>query len=280
MFKTLLATTAIVGLFAGAAFAQEAAKPAPAPATPNAMIFDRNAQALTDTDGYFAAASGQLLASSLMGENVYNSTATDALKIGDVNDVVIGPNGAADAVIIGVGGFLGMGEKAVAVDFDRLTWVEKDGDRWLVVEATKAQLEGAPAFDTSMFQQAATAANSNMETASTSADGQYETIDRSALTAEALIGTRVYGAGDTDLGEIGDIVMGADNIIEAYIVDVGGFLGMGEKAVAIDAAKINVLKAADGTMVLRTPFSEEQLKAQATYTADTYKTDRDTILMR
>jgi sporulation protein YlmC with PRC-barrel domain len=279
MLKKLLATTAMIGIFAGTAFAQDAATPA-TPATPNAMIFDRNAQALTDTDGYFAATAGQLLASGLMGENVYNSTAENAEKIGDVNDVVMGPNGAADAVIIGVGGFLGIGEKAVAVDFDRLTWVEKGGDRWLVVEATKAQLEAAPAFDTTMFKQAAAAATSEMQTASTAADGKYETVDRSALTAEALIGTRVYGAGDTDLGEIGDIVMGADNMVEAYIVDVGGFLGMGEKAVAIDAAKINVLKAADGTMVLRTSFSEEQLKAQKTYTADTYKTDRDLILMR
>lgn len=279
MFKKLLATTAIIGIFAGTTFAQDAAKPATT-ATPNAMIFDRNAQALTDTDGYFAATSGQLLASSLMGENVYNSTAENAEKIGDVNDVVMGPNGAADAVIIGVGGFLGIGEKAVAVDFDRLTWVEKEGDRWLVVEATKAQLEGAPAFDTTMFKQAAADANSNIQTASTTADAEYETVDRSTLTAENLIGTRVYGAGDADLGEIGDIVMGADNMIEAYIVDVGGFLGMGEKAVAIDAAKINVLKAADGKMVLRTPYSEEQLKAQATYTADTYKTDRDAILLR
>ena len=276
MFKKLLATTAIISVFAGAAFAQEAAKPV----TPNAMIFDRNAQALSDTEGYFAATPGQLLASSLMGENVYNSTATDAEKIGDVNDVVMGPNGAADAVIIGVGGFLGIGEKAVAVDFDRLTWVEKDGDRWLVVEATKAQLEAAPAFDTAMFSQAAAAAHSNMQTASTTAEGQYETVVRSALTAEALIGTRVYGAGDTDLGEIGDIVMGADNMVEAYIVDVGGFLGMGEKAVAIDAAKINVLKAADGSMVLRTPYSQEQLKAQATYTVDAYKADRDAVLLR
>jgi sporulation protein YlmC with PRC-barrel domain len=279
MFKKLLATTAIISIFATTAFAQDTAAPATT-ATPNAMIFDRNAQALTDTDGYFAATAGQLLASGLIGENVYNSTAENAEKIGDVNDVVMGPNGAADAVIIGVGGFLGIGEKAIAVDFDRLTWVEKDGDRWLVVEATKAQLEAAPAFDTSMFKQAAVAATSNMETASTAADGQYETIERSALTAEALIGTRVYGAGDSDLGEIGDIVMGADNMIEAYIVDVGGFLGMGEKPVAISAAKINVLKAADGTMVLRTPYSQEQLKAQATYTAETYKADRDTILMQ
>ena len=59
MFKKLLATTAIISIFACTAFAQDTAKPA----TPNAMIFDRNAQGLTDTDGYFAATSGQLLAS-------------------------------------------------------------------------------------------------------------------------------------------------------------------------------------------------------------------------
>jgi sporulation protein YlmC with PRC-barrel domain len=313
MLKSLLTTTAIVTVLSSGALAADTTKPATTDtmqttgatptANPNATIFDRSAQGLAAQDGYYSATKGQLLASSLIGENVYNSSAENAEKIGDVNDIVMGPNGTADAVIIGVGGFLGAGEKLVAIGFDRLNWVERDGDRWLMVDVAKEQLEAAPAFDTSMFQQVGMAApvavphvtvndtttapvpgaaaqDSTTTAATPNASGEFTTVDRSTLTAEALIGTRVYGANDADHGEIGDIVVGADGMIEAYIVDVGGFLGMGEKPVAVDAAKIDILRSANDRLILRTAFTEEQLKAQTAYNVDGYKTNRETMLMR
>ena len=58
-------------------------------------------------------------ASKLVGVNVYG---TDNQKIGDINDVLVDRDGNAKAVVIGVGGFLGMGEKNVAVPFKSLQW--------------------------------------------------------------------------------------------------------------------------------------------------------------
>ncbi|RWD64097.1 MAG: PRC-barrel domain containing protein, partial [Mesorhizobium sp.] len=51
------------------------------------------------------------LATNIMGESVYNGTADDAQKIGDVNDIVLAKDGKAESLVIGVGGFLGIGEK-------------------------------------------------------------------------------------------------------------------------------------------------------------------------
>jgi hypothetical protein len=50
------------------------------------------------------------------------------------------------AVIVGVGGVLGLGAKDVAVPFSALKLAEKDGDRYLVMNTTKEALEKAPSY--------------------------------------------------------------------------------------------------------------------------------------
>lgn len=58
-------------------------------------------------------------ASKLAGVNIYGQ---NNQKIGDVTDVIVGRDGSAKAVVIGVGGFLGIGEKNVAVPFSAVQW--------------------------------------------------------------------------------------------------------------------------------------------------------------
>jgi hypothetical protein len=58
-------------------------------------------------------------ASKLTGVNVYNENDE---KIGDINEVLVDREGKAEAVVIGVGGFLGLGEHDVAVPFTALRW--------------------------------------------------------------------------------------------------------------------------------------------------------------
>lgn len=69
----------------------------------------------------------QWRASKLVGVNVYNQNND---KIGDVREVLVDKSGKANAVVIGVGGFLGMGEKNVAVAFTNLKWSDQPvGDK-------------------------------------------------------------------------------------------------------------------------------------------------------
>ena len=58
------------------------------------------------------------------------------------------------SIVIGVGGFLGIGEKNVAIDFPKLSWMEANGDRWLLTDASKEQLEAMPEFDRTPYQPA------------------------------------------------------------------------------------------------------------------------------
>ncbi|MET4290555.1 sporulation protein YlmC with PRC-barrel domain [Bradyrhizobium sp. LB8.2] len=61
-------------------------------------------------------------ASKLMGLNVYNEANE---KLGDINELLVDKNGKIHAVVIGVGGFLGMGEHDIAVSMDKLKFVEE-----------------------------------------------------------------------------------------------------------------------------------------------------------
>jgi sporulation protein YlmC with PRC-barrel domain len=91
-------------------------------------------------------AADEQLASSWIGKSVYN-TADE--NLGDVNDIVIGASGQVDGVVLGVGGFLGIGEKSVAVPFtDIKASTDADGRVKLTLNATKEQLDAAPDFVT------------------------------------------------------------------------------------------------------------------------------------
>jgi sporulation protein YlmC with PRC-barrel domain len=61
-------------------------------------------------------------ASKLMGLDVYNEANE---KLGDINELILDKNGKVNAVVIGVGGFLGMGEHDIAVSMDKLKFVEE-----------------------------------------------------------------------------------------------------------------------------------------------------------
>ena len=65
---------------------------------------------------------GQWRASKLVGVNVYNEANE---KIGDISDVILDKSGKVENVVLGVGGFLGMGEHYVAVAYDKLKWVNE-----------------------------------------------------------------------------------------------------------------------------------------------------------
>jgi sporulation protein YlmC with PRC-barrel domain len=102
-----LLSTAVMG---GAAFAQSA-QPA-----------DRAAPAATAQSAEKMMLKDNWRASKLMGLNVYNEANE---KLGDINELLVDKSGKINAVVIGIGGFLGMGEHDIAVSMDKLKFVEE-----------------------------------------------------------------------------------------------------------------------------------------------------------
>ncbi len=89
-------------------------------------------------------ASNQWLVGNLWNRSVYNA---QGKAIGDLKDVLIGPDGRVQALVVGVGGFLGLGEKNVAVDYN---YIEKNGGitpNRITLNMTEQDLRSAPGFN-------------------------------------------------------------------------------------------------------------------------------------
>jgi hypothetical protein len=142
-----------------------------------------------------------------------------------------------------------------------------------------------PAKSTAETKPAAPAtATAENKPADTSATDQTKTasIDKSTLTEMPmgdirggdLKGATVYGANDAKIGEIGDVVL-KDNKPDAVIIDVGGFLGIGAKEVALGMDKLKFMTDKNGKKYLYTNFTKEQLQAQTAYDKGSYAEKRD-----
>jgi len=302
-----MTTTAVVALLTAGAMAQDAAAPATeAPATTEATPAEpldtsilASGYTVTDKDN---------LATEIIGKQVYSSSAADAEHIGDVNNLVIGEGGEVAAVVIGVGGFLGIGEKNVAVNYAELEWITaEDGSERFVLATTKEALETAPNFETTddaadaaPADTTAPAADANAPAATAPADNAAPAdqstapaattaagpIDRATLTdapltAEELIGTNAYGPGDEHLGAIGDVILGADGkAVDAVIIDFGGFLGIGTKPVAVSVENLRFATNANGDKFLFLNVTRDQLDKAVAYNKDTWEAERDAQLLK
>lgn len=179
----ILSTMAAVALMTSTAiapaFAQTAA-PAPsapaattAPAEPAMKSADPSVKPAGSASTMAPGAGGgylteqgatQLAASDYIGKSIYNS---EDKSIGDVNDLILEENGGVVAAVVGVGGFLGIGEKNVALPIDKLTVTRGDNnDLRLTTTETAESLQGAPKFMTLAEQQ--TASTSSTDTTTTS----------------------------------------------------------------------------------------------------------------
>lgn len=95
----------------------------------------------------------------------------------------------------------------------------------------------------------------------------YMVADPAELTAERLTGARVYGTDDEDIGEIDELLLTEDGSgVDRVVVDVGGFLGMGEHEVAVTMEELHILRSDDG-MDFRVYMdaTQEELEAQPEY---------------
>ena len=93
-----------------------------------------------------ALATNQSLASNLRDRSVLDRQNE---RVGAVSDFVVNPDGRIEAVVLAVGGFLGIGQKKIAVPFSDLKEGKSGSTDVFVVDHTEEQLRDAPAFDAS-----------------------------------------------------------------------------------------------------------------------------------
>ncbi|SFO43605.1 PRC-barrel domain-containing protein [Cohaesibacter marisflavi] len=235
--------------------------------------------------------------------------------IGEVNDIILNRDGSVKAVILGVGGFLGVGEKDVSVDMGSIKMVNETGDEgdfFLVVDANKQVLTDAPNFERMMENaedrmDAAGAkiksyaddtvedvsktmkdAKDNMaQTTSEAKDSMVKTMNEiqretfgapnierdgwnvveiSELTADDLTGARLYSVKDEDIGEIDKLLVNETGEIEKAVLDIGGFLGIGERRIAVPMDELEILRTDSGADVrVYIDATQEELENQPEY---------------
>lgn len=150
MKRILMGTAAAALLLASAASAQES-EPAPvAPEHPTeTMEQSQNAGEINGVPAKTARfiteqSSTDALASDLIGKPVLNPARE---TVGQINDVIGGQDARIRGVIIGVGGFLGIGEKNVAVHYeDVVVNRNENGTIEIMANLTKETLSAAPAY--------------------------------------------------------------------------------------------------------------------------------------
>ena len=147
-----------------------------APATDTAETPAADADKSMDTaaaagDTYLTEqAQDQISANTYIGQAVYNSADE---SIGNIADLIVAKEGGVDAAVIGVGGFLGIGEKWVAVPFENITvnQVPESGEVKLTTTETAESLEAAPEFKTLSQQMAEQNAAAPVDGGTTSSTG-------------------------------------------------------------------------------------------------------------
>lgn len=299
----------------------------------------------------------QIGADEFIGSEVYS--ANDE-HIGNVSDVLLTQDAEIDAVVVDVGGFLGMGAREVALGMDDLEILnDADGNWYVYTPYTQEQLEGSPQYDQARWteerdQQRVTgemaqripeqqqegqqqqdgqmAAEQRMgvagehviadggtifvqsdsenfqlnfevrnmgqetaqvqdeasrqETAETQAaapdeqttavvDRDRQPVEMQQIRADDLIGSTLYGANEENIGNVGDILLSEEGTFDAVIVDVGGFLGIGTREVALGLDEVQFMRDQQNNWYIYTQYTQEQLEAAPEYDEATYAEQRD-----
>lgn len=113
------------------------------PYTPGAMTTSAGTDASDEEDTLIRNADGSMNVSRIIGAKVESGTGDN---LGEVHEVVVGKEGSINGVVVDVGGFLGMGEHSVLLDWKEMELVERDGDEIVMVQATKDSLKEMPEY--------------------------------------------------------------------------------------------------------------------------------------
>lgn len=327
--KRMMFTTALATLLAGPVLAQS-----------------QGDMPFLDQQSFAAGDATDILATDLIGKPVYVTAepvegatvdveAIEWERVGDVNDIVLTSDGV-QAVVLDIGGFLGMGEKQVAMDMDNLHMASGTNDGaeiYLVFTGDRAAFESAGEFDLNQVgrwaedaeTEAMAPADAN-DTATADSAGatdiqpteetaqsdtmqqsdevaqsdaarqteadrqqmaqdqaqaeypdmlappapaiprdQYDAVAWDTLTTEDLTGTVVYDVNDQNIGEIDRLFVSEDGRLNGAVLDVGGFLGLGEKPVLVDMDSLSIQRNVDGELLVHVDVSRDQLETMESY---------------
>ena len=131
-------------------------------------------------------------------------------------------------------------------------------------QSQAATQEQEPQSETAATGQASESEAQTSETAEAPAapvEGQIVEQPEGTYVASELIGRTVMSAEGEDMGEISDLIIGEDNHqIRAVVVGIGGFLGIGEKPIAVEISQLSRTTTQDGAEQLALNYTRTELE--------------------
>ncbi|MBK4720021.1 PRC-barrel domain-containing protein [Azospirillum sp. YIM DDC1] len=169
MRREIIAAASVLALMTGTAMAQTTSPTTGSPTTgaPTATEMNKsgNAPGSAATGSASGLTGGQMAsAENMMGKNVYG---TDNEKVGEVEDIILDGNGQAQQLVISSGGFLGIGEKQIAVDIGKANW-DAQQERVQLSGMTRDQVKEMPEFE---YSDTTTSLNRNKDKAGDTVNG-------------------------------------------------------------------------------------------------------------
>ncbi|WP_448203048.1 PRC-barrel domain-containing protein [Azospirillum sp. sgz302134] len=211
MRREIIAAASVLALMTGVAMAQSTAPGTGNPAAGGPTATEKNqtgkSQAdmnkagstaatqtpanQTATTGASSLTGGQMAsAEHMMGKNVYGK---DNEKLGEVDDIILDSNGQAKQLVISSGGFLGIGERKIAVDVNQANW-DQNQNRIQLSGMTRDDVKNMPEFQ---YSDTTTSLNRNKDKAgSTTNDAASRSSTGTANTPTAPSGTTGTPSGD------------------------------------------------------------------------------------
>lgn len=252
MLKPIAIAALLATFGSAAAYAQTAAPPTAPMTHQDSATARHDMHATADT-------------ANLIGRNVKNAQGD---TIGEIKSIHVNKNGEVAGVIVGVGGFLGVGEREVRVAWKDLNIT--DNGQKVTVDMTKDQLKTmAPykykdeSYRGKMFTNTgvwtadhSVASKGTVSTGDFNADGQ--------MSANAIVGASVKNGSNETVGKVQDAYLDNSGEIKEIVVSVGGFLGVGTKNVAVPWSDIKFSRD-NNSVVLKTNWTKDSLKAMPDY---------------
>lgn len=236
----------------------------------------------------------QVDAQKMIGRELLNASND---KIGSIDSVMLAQDGKVQAVIVNIGGFLGLGERNVAINWSDIS-VSADGKR-ITTALTRDQLKALPeyryaddkrrgtAFEagngrdqgdaaaSSTALPAERAARPDGNAAKTEGDAVAKpadkdtavVVDKSALIAyksKAIVGSKVVNVNGDEVGEVKELLITTNGMVRGALMSVGGFLGIGEREVAVEWRDLTVTRDGEDVRVV-VKLNKDQLKALPEY---------------
>ena len=229
----------------------------------------------------------------LIGRNIKNA---EGDTIGEIKSIYLNKDGKVDSVMVGVGGFLGVGDREVRIAWSDLK-ITDNGEK-VMVNMTKDELKAKPEYkykndtwrgqvftDTGPWtarpgdarpasdQLAQTTkpaadratdrpATDRPNVAATTSTGDFNAAGE--MSGNALIGATVRNENREAVGKVEDVYVDNNGAIKTVVVSVGGFLGVGSKDVAVKWTDLK-LSRDDKSIVVMTSWTKDSLKAMPDY---------------